>query len=64
MLGAYLRAEQAAGRVNADADPDAIALLVIDCRLRPRGPAADAPHSEEPLPSSDALLDEISRLLR
>ncbi len=30
LLGAYLRAEQAAGRVNPDANPDAIALLVID----------------------------------
>jgi len=65
MLGAYLRAEQAAGRVNPHADPDAIALLVIDAAF---GRAARRQmllhHSNEPLPSSDALLAEINRLLR
>jgi AcrR family transcriptional regulator len=29
-LGAYLRGEQSAGRVNPEADPEAVALMVID----------------------------------
>jgi AcrR family transcriptional regulator len=64
MLGAYLRTEQAAGRVNADADPDAIALLVIDAAFGRAARRQMLLHSEEPLPSSDALLAEINRLLR
>jgi AcrR family transcriptional regulator len=64
MLGAYLRAEQAAGRVNPDADPDAIALLVIDAAFgRAAWRQMLLKNSKEQLPSNDAVLSEISRLL-
>jgi AcrR family transcriptional regulator len=63
LLGAYLRAEQAAGRVNPDADPDAIALLVIDAAFARAGQRQMLLHKGE-LPSNDALLNEISRLLK
>jgi AcrR family transcriptional regulator len=62
-LGSYLRAEQAAGRVRADADPDAIALMVIDCAFARAARRQMYLHREELLPSREALLDEISRLL-
>jgi AcrR family transcriptional regulator len=62
-LGSYLRAEQAAGRVSADADPDAIALMVIDCAFARAARRQMYLHKEELLPSREALLDEISRLL-
>ena len=64
LLGAYLRAEQKAGRVNADADVDAIALLVIDVAFGRAARQQMLLHSEQQLPSSDALLAEINRLLR
>ncbi|HEX3804742.1 MAG TPA: helix-turn-helix domain-containing protein [Solirubrobacteraceae bacterium] len=63
LLGAYLRAEQAAGRVSADADPDAIALLVIDTAFARAAQRQMLLHRDEHLPSSEALLNEISRLL-
>ncbi len=42
LLGSYLRAQQKAGRVRADADVDAIALLIIDVRVLTSRPQADA----------------------
>jgi AcrR family transcriptional regulator len=62
-LGAYLRAEQVAGRIGADADPDAIALLVIDGAFARAVRRQMGLHKEELLPSREAVLDEISRLL-
>jgi AcrR family transcriptional regulator len=62
-LGEYLRAEQEAGRISPDADPGAIALMVIDCAFALAARRQMGLHMEELLPSRDALLDEISRLL-
>lgn len=63
LLGSYLRAQQKAGRVRADADTDAIALLIIDCAFARAARKQMLLHSEQHLPSSDAVLREISRLL-
>jgi AcrR family transcriptional regulator len=63
LLGDYLRSEQAAGRVNPDADVDAIALLVIDSAFAAAARRQMHLEKEELLPPSEALLDQISRLL-
>jgi HEAT repeat protein len=63
LLGSYLRAQQQAGRVRADADADAIALLIIDCAFAKAARKQMLLHSEQHLPSDDALLREIGRLL-
>jgi len=63
LLGSYLRAEQRAGRVRTDADPEAIALLIIDCAFAKAARKQMLLHSEQHLPSDDAVLREISRLL-
>lgn len=63
LLGAYLRAQQQAGRVRADADTDAIALLTIDSAFARAARKQMLLHSERQLPSSDAVMAEISRLL-
>lgn len=63
MLGAYLRSQQRAGRVNHDVDPEAIALLVIDASFARAARQQMLLGSEERLPSSEALLEQIARLL-
>ena len=64
LLGNYLRAQQEAGRVRADADADAIALLIIDCAFARTARAQMLLHNDEQqLPSSEAVLAEISRLI-
>jgi AcrR family transcriptional regulator len=63
LLGSYLRAQQEEGRVRADADADAIALLIIDTAFARAARKQMLLHSEQHLPSTDALLREISRLL-
>lgn len=63
LLGNYLRAEQAAGRVRADADPDAIALMVIDCAFGSIARRQMHLQKEELLPPSEASLEQICRLL-
>ncbi len=63
LLGSYLRAQQEAGRVRADADVDAIALLIIDVAFSRAARKQMLLHTEQHLPASDALLAEISRLL-
>jgi AcrR family transcriptional regulator len=63
LLGGYLRAEQAAGRISPDADPDAIALLVIDTAFARVAQRQMLLHTDGELPSNEALLNEISRLL-
>ncbi len=64
LLGNYLRAQQEAGRVRADADADAIALLIIDCAFARTARKQMLLHDDEQqLPSSEAVLAEISRLL-
>lgn len=63
-LGAYLRGQQQAGRVNPEVDPDAVALLVIDAVFARAARGQMLLKSEERLPSRDALLGEISRLLK
>lgn len=62
-LGDYLRAEQAAGRVNPAADVDAIALIVINNAFSRAGRKQMLPHSEERLPEPDRLLELVNRLL-
>jgi HEAT repeat protein len=63
LLGSYLRSQQETGRVRADADADAIALLIIDCAFAKAARKQMLLHSEQHLPSDEALLREISRLL-
>jgi AcrR family transcriptional regulator len=63
LLGSYLRAQQKAGRVRTDADVDAIALLVIDCAFARAARKQMRFHNEQQLPSSTAVVAEISRLL-
>jgi AcrR family transcriptional regulator len=63
LLGSYLRAQQKAGRVSADADPDALALIIIDCAFAHAARKQMLLHSAGRLPSSDAVIAEISRLL-
>jgi AcrR family transcriptional regulator len=64
LLGNYLRAQQEAGRVRADADADAIALLVIDCAFARTARKQMLLHNDEQhLPSGEAVLAEIHRLL-
>ena len=64
LLGNYLRAQQEAGHVRADADADAIALLIIDCAFARAARKQMLLHNDEQqLPSSEAVLAEISRLI-
>lgn len=64
LLGGYLRAQQQAGRMRADADADAIALLIIDVAFARSARQQMLLHSEQHLPTREAVLAEISRLLR
>jgi AcrR family transcriptional regulator len=63
LLGSYLRAQQKAGNVRAEADPDAIALTVIDTAFAQAARKQMLLHNAAELPSSEAVLAEISRLL-
>ncbi|HEX3616811.1 MAG TPA: TetR/AcrR family transcriptional regulator [Solirubrobacteraceae bacterium] len=63
LLGGYLRAQQKAGRVSADADPDALALIIIDSAFAHAARKQMLLHTAEHLPSSESVLAEISRLL-
>lgn len=63
LLGSYLRAQQKAGRVRADADPDALALIIIDCAFAHAAREQMLLHNAGHLPASEAVLAEISRLL-
>lgn len=63
LLGSYLRAQQQQGRVRADADADAIALMIIDGAFGRAARKQMLLHSQRRLPSSEATLRELSRLL-
>ena len=64
LLGGYLRAQQQAGRVRADADADAIAQIIIDCAFARTARRQMLLHDDaQQLPSSEAVMAEISRLL-
>jgi AcrR family transcriptional regulator len=63
LLGGYLRGEQAAGHISADADPDAIALMVIDAAFGAVTRRQMHLHKQELLPPPEAVLDQIARLL-
>ncbi len=64
LLGDYLRGQQQAGRVRADADADAIALMVItQAFMRTACKQMMLKIDGHNLPSSEAVLAEISRLL-
>jgi AcrR family transcriptional regulator len=61
-LGDFLRAEQAAGRVNADADVEAVALMLIETCFGIV--AVDQWMGDTSrLPSLDRVVDEVNRLL-
>lgn len=62
-LGAYLRSEQKAGRVNPRIDPEAVALLVIDIAFANATRRQMLRRSAERLPSADRLLAQINELL-
>ncbi|HET9093522.1 MAG TPA: helix-turn-helix domain-containing protein [Solirubrobacteraceae bacterium] len=62
-LAGYLRAQQGAGRISPRADPEAVAMLLIDSSFARCVRRHMLIRSEERLPSREALLDEISRLL-
>ena len=65
LLGGYLRAQQQAGRVNGAADADAIALMIINhAFMRSACKQMLLKIDEQHLPSSEAVLAEISRLLK
>lgn len=63
LLGSYLRAEQAAGRANPEADADAIALMMIDFTFSRAVQRQVFPHLEGRLPSGDRLLALVNQLL-
>ncbi|MDE3133064.1 MAG: TetR/AcrR family transcriptional regulator [Acidobacteriota bacterium] len=62
-LGAYLRSQQEAGRVGGEFDPEAVALLIIDAAFARAARRTMLLHSEERLPTNDAVLAEIGRIL-
>jgi AcrR family transcriptional regulator len=64
-LGDYLRAEQAAGRADPEADPDAAALLLIDAAFSraARRHLMRPDEGDERLPSPQRLLTAINRSL-
>lgn len=62
-LGGYLRAQQAAGRLSADADPEAIALMVIDAAFGRSARRQLLMRDDERLPTSGEVLDQIRQLL-
>lgn len=64
LLGSYLRAQQQAGRISPDANPDAIALMVINhAFMRSATRQMLLKLDEKHLPSDEAILTEIGRLL-
>lgn len=64
MLGSYLRAQQQVGRVNPSADVDAIAFMLINnAFMRTACKQMLLKVDENRLPSNEAVLGEISRLL-
>lgn len=63
-VGGYLRAQQQAGTLGPDFDPDAVALLVIDISFARAVRRSIYLGGEERLPSRQALLDEIWRLIK
>lgn len=66
-IGAYLRSEQEAGRVDPDVDPEAVALMLIDAAFgrasRRRMLTPGTPGQNDRLPSSEQTLAVINRLL-
>ena len=62
-LWATICARSRAGRVRADADADAIALIVIDTAFANVARRQMLLHKEELLPPTDAVLDELIRLI-
>ncbi len=63
LLGSYLRAQQQVGRVRADADADAVALMIIDAAFARSARKQMMLQGKEQLPSGEAVLREITRLL-
>lgn len=64
LLGGYLRRQQQAGLVSAEADPDVIALMLINhafVRTASRQMLLNV--DRQNLPSDDAVLAQIARLL-
>jgi AcrR family transcriptional regulator len=64
LLGGYLRAQQQTGRISAEADPEAIALMVINhAFVRSACRQMMLRVDEKFLPTDDAVLAQIKRLL-
>jgi len=63
-LGGYLRAEQAAGRVNVAADVDAVVLMVIDAAFGRSARRQLLLLEDERLPTREQVLAQLSQLLR
>jgi AcrR family transcriptional regulator len=62
-LGGYLRRAQSAGRIPADVDVDAIAMMLIDSCLGRAMRKQMLPTSGVQLPSQDQIVVTLSRLL-
>ncbi|MBO0767315.1 MAG: helix-turn-helix transcriptional regulator, partial [Solirubrobacterales bacterium] len=64
-LASHLRAEQEAGRVNPKADPEAIALLLIDAAMAraSRRHMLRPDENDERLPTPERLIAQIARML-
>jgi len=64
-LGAYLTAEQAAGRIAADTDPDTIAFLLVAASFLRAAQRQIMGHAHaEPLPTLEQTLATLDALLR
>lgn len=64
-VAAYLATEQAAGRVDADVDPEAVGLLLVGASFLRSAQHQIMAHAEShDLPGVDRVLDMIDRLLK
>ena len=65
-IAALIRAEQQAGRVSADADPESVALLLIDAAFSrsARRALLRPDENNERLPTPERLLASIQQLLK
>ncbi len=61
-LGAYLREEQRAGRVRADIDPDAVALMFVGSCVT-RASQRQMPGHDVTLPALDAVIRSLDAVL-
>lgn len=62
-MASYFRAEQAAGRIDAEVDVEAVATLVVDAAFSRAARRLMLQNGNERLPSAQRLLATINRLL-